>query len=202
MIYNYILYGNRVVGLLWPYYCGRTVFIFAKQELLDKSRSIGVSRLWYWCYSVCVRSFWNGSCKGWIWFPNYVLNCQLLKASAWVIILLQGHYMFLGNLIHLLTAPKRHICAAWDLPRKSKNLRPCAVHFGVLHKVFFSSYFVLANHSVTPAFLPFGTRADPEKISIFLWANPNFPPSYYSFNAKKRAVYPRIFLFEIPTGKG
>ena len=41
MIYNYILYGNRVVGLLWPYYCGRTVFIFAKQELLDKSRSIG-----------------------------------------------------------------------------------------------------------------------------------------------------------------
>ena len=62
---------------------------------------------------------------------------RLLKASAWVIIHLQGHYMFLGNLRHPLTAPKRQFFAAWDLPRKSKNLRPCAVHFGVLHKVFF-----------------------------------------------------------------
>ena len=106
-----------------------------------------------------------------------------------------------GKSRHLLTARKRQLFAAWDLPRKSKNLRPCAVHFGVLHKVFFSSYFVLANHSVTPAFLPFGTWADPEKISIFLWANPNFPPSYYSFNAKKRAGNSRIFLFEILTGK-
>ena len=106
------------------------------------------------------------------------------------------------NLRHPLTAPKRHICAAWDLPRKSKNLRPCAVHFGVLHKAFFLSYFVLANHSVTPAFLPFGTWADPEKIVISLWANPNFSPSYYSFNSKKRAGNPRISLFKNPTGKG
>ena len=85
----------------------------------------------------------------------------------------------IGNLRYPLTARKRHICASWDLPRKSKNLRPCAVHFGVLHKVFFSSYFVLANHAATPAFLPFGTRADPEKISIFLWANSATPPLYY-----------------------
>ena len=110
-------------------------------------------------------------------------------------------YVF-GNLIHLLTAPKRQLFASWDLPRKPKNLRPCAVHFGVLHKVFFSSYFVLANHSATPAFLPFGTRADPEKISIFLWANSNSPPLYYRFTPSKRAGNPRIFLFEIPTGKG
>ena len=105
------------------------------------------------------------------------------------------------NLRHPLTAPKRHICAAWDLPRKSKNLRPCVAHFFVLHKVFFSSYFVLANHSATPAFLPFGTWADPEKISICLWANPNSPPLYYRSNPKKRAGNPRIFLFEILTGK-
>ena len=110
-------------------------------------------------------------------------------------------YVF-GKSRHLLTAPKRQLFAVWDLPRKPKNLRPCAVHFGVLHKVFFSSYFVLANHSVAPAFLPFGTRADPEKISIFLWANPNFPPLYYSSNSLKRAIYPRIFLFKNPTGKG
>lgn len=45
-------------------------------------------------------------------------------------------YVF-GNLRYPLTARKRQISAAWDLPRKSKNLRPCAVHFGVLHKVFF-----------------------------------------------------------------
>ena len=107
----------------------------------------------------------------------------------------------IGNLTHPLTAPKRQFSAAWDLPRKSKNLRPCAVHFGVLHKVFFSSYFVLANHSVAPAFLPFGTRADPEKISIFLWANSATPPLYYRFNPSKRAGNPRIFLFEILTGK-
>ena len=108
----------------------------------------------------------------------------------------------IGNLRYPLTARKRHICASWDLPRKSKNLRPCAVHFGVLHKVFFSSYFVLANHSATPAFLPFGTWADPEKISIFLWANSNSPPLYYRFTPSKRAGNPRIFLFEILTGKG
>ena len=115
------------------------------------------------------------------------------------IILARSLYVF-GNLIHLLTTPKRHISAAWDLPRKSKNLRPCVAHFFVLHKVFFSSYFVLANHSVTPAFLPFGTRADPEKISIFLWANSNSPPLYYRFNPSKRAGNPRMFLFEILTG--
>ena len=43
----------------------------------------------------------------------------------------------IGKSRHLLTARKRQLFAAWDLPRKSKNLRPCAVHFGVLHKVFF-----------------------------------------------------------------
>ena len=107
-----------------------------------------------------------------------------------------------GNLRYPLTDAKRHISAAWDLPRKSKNLRPCVAHFFVLHKVFFSSYFVLANHSATPAFLPFGTWADPEKISIFLWANSNSPPLYYRFNPSKRAGNPRIFLFEILTGKG
>ena len=115
--------------------------------------------------------------------------------------LARSWYVF-GKSRHLLTARKRQLSAAWDLPRKSKNLRPGAVHFGVLHKVFFSSYYVLANHSATPAFLPFGTRADPEKISIFLWANSNSPPSYYRSNPKKRAVNPRIFLFEILTGKG
>ena len=129
------------------------------------------------------------------------MNFLLLKASAWVIILLQGHYMFLGISDIFITARKRQLLASWDLPRKSKNLRPCAVHFGVLHKVFFLIFFVLANHSVTPAFPPFGTWADPEKISIFLWANPNFPPLYYRFNPKKRAGNPRNFLFEILTGK-
>ena len=106
-----------------------------------------------------------------------------------------------GKSRHPLTARKRQLFAAWDLPRKPKNLRPCAVHFGVLHKVFFCSYFVFANHAATPAFLPFGTRADPEKIVIFLWANSATPPLYYRFSPKKRAGNPRIFLFEILTGK-
>ena len=65
----------------------------------------------------------------------------------------------IGKSRHPLTAPKRLFSAFWENPRKSKNLRPCAVHFDVLHKVFFCSYFVLANHSVAPAFLPFGTWA-------------------------------------------
>ena len=30
-----------------------------------------------------------------------------------------------GNLTHPLTARKRHICASWENPRKSKNERPC-----------------------------------------------------------------------------
>ena len=121
--------------------------------------------------------------------------CRIFDFVLW-------HFFVIGKSRHPLTAPKRQLSAAWDLPRKSKNLRPCAVHFGVLHKVFFSSYFVLANHSATPAFLPSGTRADPEKISIFLWANSNSPPLYYRFNPSKWAGNPRIFLFEILTGKG
>ena len=46
------------------------------------------------------------------------------------------HHVF-GKSRHPLTARKRQLLASWDLPRKPKNLRPCAVHFGVLHKVFF-----------------------------------------------------------------
>ena len=67
----------------------------------------------------------------------------------------------------------------------------------MLHKVFFSSYFVLANHAATPAKLPFGTRADTEKIVIFLWANSATLPLYYRSNPKKRAGNSRIFLFKI-----
>ena len=83
-------------------------------------------------------------------------------------------YVF-GNLRYPLTAAKRQFSAAWDLPRKSKNLRPCAVHFGVLHKVFFLLILSLQITQQPLLSSPSGHEQPQKRYPFFSGQTPIFP---------------------------
>ena len=83
-------------------------------------------------------------------------------------------YVF-GKSRHLLTTPKRHICAAWDLPRKSKNLRPCVAHFFVLHKVFFLLILSLQITQLPLLSSPSGQEQTQKRYPFFSGQTPILP---------------------------
>ena len=84
-------------------------------------------------------------------------------------------FSVIGNLRYPLTAPKRQLLASWDLPRKPKNLRPCAVHFGVLHKVFFLLILSLQITQYPLLSSPSGHEQTQKRYPFFSGQTPIFP---------------------------
>ena len=81
----------------------------------------------------------------------------------------------IGNLRYPLTAPKRQFSAAWDLPRKSKNLRPCVAHFFVLHKVFFLLILSLQITQLSLLNSPSGQEQTQKRYPFFSGQTPILP---------------------------
>ena len=81
----------------------------------------------------------------------------------------------IGNLTHPLTAPKRQLLAAWDLPGKSKNLRPCVAHFFVLHKVFFLLILSLQITQLPLLSSPSGQEKTQKRYPFFSGQTPILP---------------------------
>ena len=81
----------------------------------------------------------------------------------------------IGNLRYPLTALKRQLFASWENPRKSKNLRPCAVHFGVLHKVFFLLILSLQITQLPLLSSPSGQEQTQKRYPFFSGQTPILP---------------------------
>ena len=98
-----------------------------------------------------------------------------------------------GKSRHPLTARKRQLLASWDLPRKSKNLRPCAVHFGVLHKVFF--LLILSLQITQPPLLssPSGQEQTQQETSYISGQTPIFPHHIILSTQKNGREIPLFF---------
>ena len=98
-----------------------------------------------------------------------------------------------GKSRHPITAPKRQLSAAWDLPRKSKNLRPCAVHFGVLHKVFFLLILSLQITQLPLLSSPSGHEQTQKRYPFFSGQTPILPHYIIVPTPRNRREIPVFF---------
>ena len=80
-----------------------------------------------------------------------------------------------GKSRHPLTAPKRQFSAAWELPRKTKNLRPCVAHLFVLHKVFFLLILSLQITQLPLLSSPSGHEQTQKRYPFFSGQTPSLP---------------------------